>query len=339
MNAYLNQLNNISQTLRDGIGAIARDRLNRSVMDLEDTRLDYGLAKDKREWDAHAPGLELERQKAQGELDRLNAPVRFTDDAPTPWAQEHFVWRPDPEAAKMKNTSFMSSPGAMGNRTASRGGFSAEDEQAWPGVPGGQPGQKIEPMLLSKVESLYGAKLDTRQGSPTYGIYIKPDGAPLTHREREGKREQLTRLIAANTSAYKVVRDREEALEGEIQTLSARIAQGRGDPAKLKQELAGKEAQLRKVGQWRDDPKAQMATLREQYDMYVAWGDPEAMKGAERVAGQMEKLQARIAAAEEKAYPPQEDERDLEADVAMPQQQGLGVQLVASHGATQSGQA
>ncbi|EGJ51722.1 hypothetical protein [Desulfocurvibacter africanus] len=94
MSEYVQQLNNISQTLRDGIGAIARDRLNRSVMDLEDTRLDYGLAKDKREWDLRAPGLELERQKAQGELDRLNAPVQFKGIFGDTYSQLHGVHQP-----------------------------------------------------------------------------------------------------------------------------------------------------------------------------------------------------------------------------------------------------
>lgn len=92
MSQTVQQMNEISRTLQQGLGMAAGDRLQRRQMDLQAAQQDYTLKAAERDY--NDPTKVLARQTAQTELDRGGAPVGFTDFFPDQYAQLHGVYQP-----------------------------------------------------------------------------------------------------------------------------------------------------------------------------------------------------------------------------------------------------
>ena len=102
MSSVYNALGDLSKTVRQGFGNLASDRMARGRLGLERAQFENTMARqglqDQRDaelFKLRKPGLELNAEKAQLELDKMNRPLTMAGLFNTPDTMEHAFWTKD----------------------------------------------------------------------------------------------------------------------------------------------------------------------------------------------------------------------------------------------------
>ena len=245
----------LAENIRKGIGGLGDRPLDEAKFGLEKAAQEYALDRQRKFDDVQMSALKRDKMVADQQIAQAKQPLTIGMLMKDVNSTEHWFWTPQDDPKRK--------------------------EQAEP--------------MISKVASLYGGTWDTKEGSPTRGQIVRPDGSVVTMMDVHRNAQPMKAFMMANTGLDHTLQSSQEKLLRSYQ--SGKIS--------LKDYNAG----LAQLEKFKNSPDAQIKYLDSQIEFlsqFTNSGNPlfnsEITNGVARLQRKREGLVSRAKELDERNF-------------------------------------